>query len=252
LARALYYAPDELVYLVARANVEVLAGRPARALELIAPLRARAANGDAGLQIEIERIAAFAEFGLNNFTAAERILTAAVRKFPDHDYAYNVLSQLYVTQSEKLRAAGDALAGAPLTNALQVIAGQIKRQPQNPSARFNHGNLLMFVGDHAGAVAEFTEVLKLQKDNSAALLNRAIAQLQAKQYDAAGRDYRELLDRFTSTDFRVYYGLGEIAYQKQDWKAAKDHYTQYLKYAPPGSAETQSIRQRLAEVKKKD
>ncbi len=251
IARALYYAPDELIYLVARANVEMLAGRPARALELLAPLRARAANAEPGLQIEIERVAAFAEFAQNNFSAAEKILAAAVRKFPDHDYAYNVFSQLYVTQSEKLRAAGDALAGAPLTNALRVIAGQIQRQPQNPSAHFNHGNLLMFVGDHAGAVAEFTEVLKLQKDNSAALLNRAIAQLQSKQYDAAGRDYRELLDRFTSTDFRVYYGLGEIAYQKQDWKAAKDHYAQYLKYAPAGSAEAQTIRQRLAEVKKK-
>ena len=251
IARALYYAPDEMIYLSARANVELLAGRPARALELVAPLRARAANAEPGLQIELERITAFAEYEQGNFSAAEKILGATVRKFPDQDYAYNVLSQLYVSQSLKLRAAGDAQAGAPLTNALQVIAGQIKRQPQNPSARFNYGNLLMFVGDHAGSVAEFTAVIKLQKDNSAALLNRAIAQLQSKQYDAAGRDYRELLDRFTSTDFRVYYGLGEIAYQKQDWKAAKDHYAQYLKYAPAGSAEAQTIRQRLAEVKKK-
>ena len=252
VARALYYVPDELVYLAARANVELIAGRPAQALQEITPLRPRARQAEPGLQIEIERIAAFAEVEQNNFSAAEKILEAAVRKFPDQDYAYNVLSQLYVARSLKMRAAGDAQADAPLTNALQVIAGQIKRQPQNPNARFNHGNLLMFVGDHAGAGAEFTEVLKLQKENSAALLNRAIAQLQSKQYDLAKRDYQALLERFTSTDFRVYYGLGEIAYQKQDWKAAKDHYTQYLKYAPAGSAEAQSIRQRLAELKKKD
>ena len=252
VARALYYAPDELIYLVARANIDLIAGRPAQALQEIIPLRARARQADPGLQIEIERIAALAEYEQNNFSAAEKILAATVRKFPDQDYAYNVLSQLYVAQSSKLRAAGDAQAGQPLTNALEVIAGQIRRQPQNPSARFNHGNLLMFVGDNAGAIAEFTEVLKLQKENSAALLNRAIARLQSKQYDAAGRDYRELLDRFTSTDFRVYYGLGEIAYQKQDWQAAKDHYTQYLKYAPAGSGEAQAIRQRLVEVKKKD
>jgi predicted negative regulator of RcsB-dependent stress response len=46
--------------------------------------------------------------------------------------------------------------------------------------------------------------------------------------------------------------LGEIAYQKQDWKAARDHYQQYLRYAPPDAAEAQVIRKRLDEVKKKD
>jgi tetratricopeptide (TPR) repeat protein len=250
--RALFYAPNNLIYQAARANIEVLSGQPARALEYIAPLRSRAVGAEPGLQIEIERIAAFAEYDRGNLPAAEKLLDAVIRKFPDQDAGYNALSHVYVTHSMKLRASGDPGAGMPLTNALRVIERQIQVQPQNPSARFNHGNLLVFVGDHAGAIAEFTEVLKLQKDNTAALLNRAITYLRNKQYDLAGRDYQELLSRYTSTDFRVYYGLGEVAYQKQDWKAAKDHYTQYLKYAPANSAEAQSIRQRLEEVKKKD
>jgi tetratricopeptide (TPR) repeat protein len=250
--RALFYAPNNLIYQAARANVEVLSGQPARALEYIASLRTRAVGADPSLQIEIERIAAFAEYDRGNLPAAEKLLDAVIRKFPDQDAGYNALSHIYVTHSMKLRASGDPGAGFPLTNALRVIERQIKVQPRNPSARFNHGNLLVFVGDHAGAVGEFTEVLKLQKDNTAALLNRAITYLRNKQYDEAGRDYQELLSRYTTTDFRVYYGLGEIAYQKQDWKAAKDHYTQYLKYAPATSAEAQSIRQRLEEVKKKD
>lgn len=251
--RALAFAPEEIAYQTAKANLFLFTKAPERALAQITSVKPRARTADPSSQIEIARVEAFAQYELGDFPAAEKILSKAIDSFPTYDANYNALSQLYVIYSGKLRAEGKAAeAGQQLTNALKVIDGQRKAQPQNPSAHFNYGNLLIFVSDYAGAAEAFTKVLELQKDNSAALLNRAMSYLQNKDFDKAKADYHELLSRFTTTSFQVYYGLGEIAYHEQDWKAAKDHYQQYLRYAPPNAAEAQVIRKRLEEVKKKD
>ncbi len=250
--RALAFAPGEIGYQTALANLDVIAQQPDRALAQISSLKAAAGAADPALQIEIARIEALAHYNKGNFPAAEKILQNTVERFPAHDTSYNVLAQLYMVYANQLRSTGATVAAnAQLTNALKVAESQIKAQPQNPGAYFMHGNILMFLNDHERAATAFTKVLDLQNDNSAALLNRAIAHLQSKKLDEAKRDYEELLKRFTTTSFQVYYGLGQIAYQQQDWKAAKEHYQQYLRYAPANSGETQEIRKRLEEVKKK-
>jgi len=249
--RALAYAPEDLIYQTALANVEVMAGNTSRALEIISRVKPRAAQAGAGLQIEITRVEAFAHAAQGDFAVGEKLLEGAIQKFPGEDASYNALSQLHVSEAMKRQSRGETNANVYLTNAVRVIERHVKAQPQNPSAHFNLGNLQMFVDDRDAAVREFTQVLAIQKDNSAALLNRAIAYLLSKKYDEANKDYLEMLNRYTSTDFRVYYGLGEIAYQKQDWKKAKEHYTEYLRYAPANAVEAQAIRQRLEEVKKK-
>jgi len=82
-------------------------------------------------------------------------------------------------------------------------------------------------------------------------MNRAVVRLQSNKLDDAERDYQELLRQFTP-NYRVYYGLGEIAYRKKNWRAAAAHYKDYLRYAQ-GAAEEEIdlIRTRLAELKKK-
>jgi hypothetical protein len=85
---------------------------------------------------------------MGDFPAAEKTLLKVIERFPSQDANYNALSQLHVIYSGKLRAEGKAAeAGQELTNALKVIEGQRKAQPQNPSVHFNYGNLLMFVND---------------------------------------------------------------------------------------------------------
>src|SRR6185436_9506139 len=125
-------------------------------------------------------------------------------------------------------------------------------RPENAAAAyFNHGNLCMYINDYEGAIESYTRALRLQPDSSAAVLNRAIANLQAKKIDAAERDYQDYLNRFSITSYQVYYGLGEIAYQKKNWRTARHYYEKYLKNPPPVPKEVQEIRQRVAELKKK-
>ena len=252
--RALSYEPNDIGYQAALANVEILQGRPAVALEQIATIRADPAlpSTDAAVRMELMRTEASAYFARGDFARAQKLLQDGVREFPQLDASYNALSQLYAAHAAKLRADGDpAGADRQMTNALKVIENQIQLQPTNANARFTYGNLLFYTHNYDQAIDAFTKVLAMANKNQAALLNRAMANVQAKRWDAAKRDYRRLLDEFTSADFRVYYGLGEVAYQQQDWSAARGYYKKYLRYAPPKSAESQAVRARLEELKKK-
>ena len=250
--RALAYAPDDLIFQTAMANVEMQSGDADRALARLNTIRPKVQSADPALQIEAARIESSSQFYIkNNFAAAKAVLEKIERRFPEEEAAYNVLSQLHIAQADRLRGASNAAAASvEMTNAIRVVQRQIQVQPKNASAYFNQGNFYFYMGDFDHAISSFTKVLELQKDHSGALLNRAIANLQSKKLNDAKRDYTELLRRFTTTNFRVYYGLAEIAYQQQDWRAAKDYYQQYLLYAP-ANEESKTVRARLEEVKKK-
>jgi tetratricopeptide (TPR) repeat protein len=252
--RALVYAPDDILYQSTLANLNVLSQRPDVALTQIKTIRSQPSwqSAEPTLQIEVARVEAVAHYVKDDFPAAEKILRDQIRRFPQVDAGYDALWQLHLAYHDKLRnATNNAAAGAHLTNAFQVVEEHIKVRPQNANAWFNHGNLCMFIGDWEAAIASYTKVLELQKESPAALLNRAIANLQSKKLDAAKRDYNELLKRYTTTNYKIYYGLGEIAYQEQKWEKARDYYKEYLRYAPPQLPEAKTVRERLEEVKKK-
>ncbi len=250
--RAIAYVPDNLVYRAALANVTLLSQQPDRALTLIYAIAPRAKEVGPALQIEVARIEAFARYSRDDFPTAERILRRTVAQFPEHDASYTALSQLYIIYANKFRGETNLVAArTQLTNALKVIEGQITVQSNNPTARFQQGTLLIALDDHENAAAAFTKVLELQKDNSTALLNRAIARLQSNKLDDAEGDYQELLRQFTP-NYRVYYGLGEIAYRKKNWRAAIAHYKDYLRYAQEAAGEEISfVQTRMAQLKKK-
>jgi hypothetical protein len=48
---------------------------------------------------------------------------------------------------------------------------------------------------------------------------------------------------------QVYYGLAEVAWRKKQYKVALQHYEDYLKVAPPDTAEHQEVQQRVKRVK---
>ncbi len=253
LYRALSYSPGDVPAQITLANAFLGWGKPDRALALITELRANTPSSTLApaTQMDMLRTEAGAHLDKGDFKTAERILLTGERQFPEQDAVYFTLAQLYVVQAEKSRQAGDAPGtGRMMTNALQVAERHIQYLPQSPTGWFNHGNLLMQLGAPERAIVSYTKVLQGDPKNSSALMNRAIAHLQLKQFDAAQRDYEAMLG-FTTTSFRVYYGLGEIAYQKKNWAAARDYYTKYLHLAPAGSAEAATIRPRLAEAKKK-
>ena len=251
LLRGLTYLPNDAATQIALANTYLSAEQPRSALELLEKMAPPARDDHAAIA-DRERIRAWATYLQNDFPTAQKILEKAARDFPELNDPFTALVQLHLAYGQKLREEGkNTEAAMQLTNALHVVEGQLRVQPNNPSAHFNHGNCCIFVGDNNCAIQSFTRVLELQKDNGAALLNRAIASFRAENFTAAKRDYQEVLRRFTITNYQVYYGLAEIAYREKDWPAAREYYEKYLRYAPANlTGERNQVRAKLEEVKK--
>jgi tetratricopeptide (TPR) repeat protein len=134
-------------------------------------------------------------------------------------------------------------------SAAAALEAVLKSQPDNFQALLTLSALFIQTKRFTNALVPLNQALALQPDNQAALLNRAIANLQSGQLDAAQRDY-EALQKRLPTLHAIYYGLGEIAYQRKDVPAAIQHYESYLKFVPTtDSNEARGIQQRLQQLK---
>ena len=100
----------------------------------------------------------------------------------------------------------------------------------------------------AQAIPPLDALLKLQPQNTPALLNRAIAHLQSGNLERAQADYLALL-RFAPDSPAVHFGLGEIAVRQKDTGAALTYYGRYLKFGQKGSDEYKAVAQRFEELK---
>jgi tetratricopeptide (TPR) repeat protein len=106
-----------------------------------------------------------------------------------------------------------------------VAAGEeaVRTEPNKLSNRIGLAAAYVAADRLPDAIAQFTEVLRVQATNRAALLGRADAYLALGDLDAAARDYEALVDaaggeEMANVDPKLeaaYYGLGSIAL-KQD------------------------------------
>jgi Flp pilus assembly protein TadD len=135
-----------------------------------------------------------------------------------------------------------------LTNALETLQAQLAVEPDNESVLLNLAALHIQMKDYAGALPPLNKLLAKNPRNAAALLNRAIAQLQAGRLDEARQDY-EALRGLVPESYAVYFGLGEIAWRKQDRAAALRHFETYLKYGIPGTEEYKAVAERVRQLK---
>jgi hypothetical protein len=72
--------------------------------------------------------------------------------------------------------------------------------------------------------------------------------LRGNKLEAAQRDY-EVLQKAFPTAFQIYYGLGEVAWQKKDTNAAIRNYQLYLANAQTNTAEAKVVSERLKQLK---
>lgn len=133
------------------------------------------------------------------------------------------------------------------TNALAFLDEQLKINPDNLGALVNKGYVCLQIGAYAQGIPPLTRALLLETNNTAARFNRAILYLRSGDLEAAQRDY-EILQQSLPKAYPIYYGLGEIAYQRKDTNAAVRNYQLYLTNAPPGSSEAEFVSARLAEL----
>jgi predicted Zn-dependent protease len=131
-----------------------------------------------------------------------------------------------------------------VTNALSAVERELVVRPTNMAALVVEGYLQMQMTNFSQAIPPLTRALSIDSNNYTARFDRAIANLCLDQLDQAQQDYRILVRVFPGS-FKVYYGLGEIAWRRKDTNAAIRFYRLYLTNSVPESPEAKMIAERL-------
>ena len=83
----------------------------------------------------------------------------------------------------------------------------IRLTPDFASAYYNRGIAKAALGHYIAAIADYTETIRLKPDHASAYYNRGIVKRKLKQYDAAIADYTETI-RLKSDHASAYYNRG--------------------------------------------
>ncbi len=195
-------------------------------------LRAKVEATPAGkaLEVELAVLEAKSWMSQTNTALAEKVLSAVLSNHPDDVPVAETVFRSYL-------AFGDS-AGA-----LRMIEAQLAKNPGSVPALNNQAALLIQSGRAAAAIPVLNRALALTNVPSI-LLNRAIAQMQLRNIDAAEKDYRQLTNAPVD-QFSVHYGLSQIAEQRQETNAVIRHLEFCLTNAPTGGAKWQEVSARL-------
>ncbi len=178
---------------------------------------------------------ASAYFAKNEPATATKLIESSLAKNPENIQLLAAACRTYSDNGQ-------------FTNALDLTQRILRLAPDDPNALLNQGCFQVQLSAYADAVASFNRVLTLETTNSTALFYRAIAQLRGDQLDAALQDYEALQQQFPKAH-QMYYGLGEIAYRRQDTNTAIRHYEAYLANSPTNNPESAFVVGRLQELK---
>jgi len=168
---------------------------------------------------------------------AEQTALALKAKHPKRELVLDTLTQIYMLSGQ-------------LTNALAAVKEELALNPDYPRALLNQAAVLIRLKRPQEAIPPLNRLLTAHPDHWAGRLDRAIAYFQSGQLDRAAQDYR-ILAEAQPDSYLVWYGLGEIAYRKQDWAKALECYEKYLKLAPRKTSEYEQVTQRVKELRAK-
>ena len=251
------------------AKVFVDAGRTDRAMELIRKLRANPAAS----KWEVSRVEALAYYAKNDFPTAEKLMQDALKEDPHDEKRVAILAEFYrVTAYTALREANDALrqknqalseknvseanrrfkiALSYIDQELQLLTpvSQKSTGPNSiPETLLRKAEVQMMLKSFQPAIATLNQMLELQPGNQTALLNRAIAEIQLNQFQAAKDDYKALRKLMPRQSYVADYGLAEIAARQKHPAEEIRCLKRYLNSAPDDQPEYQQVKQRLKKL----
>jgi tetratricopeptide (TPR) repeat protein len=240
-ARVKALAPENLSARLSLAQLYILGRMPDEALKVVNEIHNQAdlLSLSATNAPDILAVETAAHLARKDIPSAEIIVRIALDKAPENERLLAAAAQTYMNFG-------------CYSNALWVIERQLKLNPNNPNALVNKGFACLQTSAFDKAIEPLTRVLAFETNNFSqmhysALLNRAIAYLRGGRLDAAQEDY-ETLQKAFPTAFQVYYGLGDIAYRRQDTNAAVRNYQLYLENAPTNTTEAAFVSARVKDL----
>jgi tetratricopeptide (TPR) repeat protein len=230
-------APDNLNARLWMAQIYVLSRLPDRALEVLhdpleRPEKFSLARTNA---TELNVTAAAAALQKNDLKRGTQLLEAEIAMHPADDNLLNAALQAYISHGL-------------FTNALSLTERKLRMTPDEPTWLFNKGIVLIQIKAYDDAIDALTRVLAIQTNDNLALFNRAIAGLNSGRLEAARADYLALQQLYTNS-FQIAYGLGEIAWRRQETNEAIRNYKLYLANANTNTDEAKIVGERLNALK---
>jgi tetratricopeptide (TPR) repeat protein len=236
IKRVTELAPTNFVAKVWLADLYLIFRRPDEALELLRSMRAnpQAYQLDAQREQNLSRIEATALLAKGDKDDAAEVLRKALAQ-PEVGAAFRaVAANLYLQ-------AGLNAEAVPLLQAVLV------ETPEDIRALANLGYTYLQLEKYSDAEQTLSRALELDPENGVVRLNRAIVRLRAKNYDLAETDYEVLQQQFPKA-YQVWYGLGEIAFARNDLAKATAHFTECMKFTAPGTPDYLQVSNRLAAI----
>ncbi|MGO8765463.1 MAG: tetratricopeptide repeat protein [Limisphaerales bacterium] len=237
LERVRELAPDFLPARLTLAGDYLINRRPELALDVLrGPIEDPEKYAvDQTNEIEIQSLTAAAYFQETNNARAIELLNTEVASHPDDNGVLVTAARIFIVRGL-------------YQNALGVIDRRLKTDPDNPAWLYNKGYVSLELKNYPAAIAALDRVLAIQTNNGDALFNRALANLDSGRLDAARADYLRL-QLAVSNAPAITYGLGEIAWQKNETNDAVRYYQLYLARANTNTDEAKAVAARLKALK---
>jgi tetratricopeptide (TPR) repeat protein len=250
--RRLQLLPGDAEAQLAMAKTYADLRQPAKALELIRELRK-----SSKISVwELARCEAMAYMAAADYATAEKVLRDAIKADPNDENRVATLAEYYrVRALQFAREKNYGAAASTFTNALANIDLQLQLLKSDrrdtvpmfdvPDALFKKAEVEIELNSHAAAVATLSQLLQLQPKNYTAVLNRALSEIQIKQFKAATADFKELGKLLPEEPFVVEFGLAGVANAERNKAEEIDHLKRCIKTAPEMTSEYQKATNRL-------
>jgi tetratricopeptide (TPR) repeat protein len=253
--RRLQLLPGDAEAGLAMAKCYITLHQPAKTLALVRQLRG-STNVSAW---DLDRCEAVACMAAQDYASAEKILRDALRQAPNDANRPGALAEFYRARgldelalhknTEASRDFGLALTNINLQ--LQMLSSpsrDVSADLRLPDCLLRKAEIQTRLQSYDTAAATLTKVLQLQPDNYLALLNRAAAEIQIKQFQAAKDDYKKLGKMSASQPFMADLGLADVAAAEKDVPEEIARLRRCVQSAPEDSGIYQIARQRLAKL----
>jgi predicted Zn-dependent protease len=251
--RRLQLLPGDPDAEMAMAKTYVDLREPAKSLEMIRKLRGSPKIG----AWELARCEALAHMVNKDFALAEKVLRNAIQADPNDANRIATLAEFYRVRGLDFgRERKEAEANRAFENALTNIDLQLKLLANSsrdtaasveiPETLLKKAEVQTMLRAYAATISTLSQVLEIQPNNYTALMNRAVAEIQIKQFQAAKDDFKALGKLLPRQPYLVDFGLADVASAEENKAQEIEHLKRCIKSAPAESNEYRRATNRLA------
>ena len=207
----LKYEPNLTVPLLAKAMLSM--GQAKKVIEEFANLEL---NGEAAANLKTSLSLAYRSTG--NSEAAQNALKAALNAKSDYIPALLVEARTKFAEED-------------VSGAIAIVDGVLSKSPADADALLLKGSFIAFKGDQAGAIELYRKAVQSKPDHLATHTAIFSALMQKGMFDDAAKQLEEM-KKVAPKSPQTLYLESQLAYQRKDYKKARDITQQLLKLAP--------------------